>query len=57
MRKKHYIHSLSFFMTDKMYSTIKRITDEREIGFSDLMREAVEQYLEKVAGSEEVQHG
>jgi predicted nucleic-acid-binding protein len=40
-----------------MYSIIKTISDEREIGLSDLMREAIEQYLEKVASSQEVHRG
>lgn len=52
MKQRQYTRSISFVTTDKMYNIIKTLSDEREIGLSDLMREALEQYLEKIAATE-----
>ena len=46
MKKKKYQQGITFFVSPEMYSTMKKISDEREISLSELLRELIEAYIE-----------
>ena len=47
MRIKRITHITSFSTTGEMYDAIKRVSHELGVGASDLIREAIQQYLRK----------
>ncbi len=52
MKQRKFTNSLIFFVTDEMFQKVKNISDKKEISFSELLRNIVEEYLTK----EEVQN-
>jgi len=51
MKKKKYLQGITFFVQPAMYGEMKKISDEREISLSELLRELVEKHL-KAASDE-----
>ncbi len=51
MKKKLFTRSVGVMFTEEMYLKIKEITDSRDIGVSDFIRDAVQQKLEKERNS------
>lgn len=47
MKKKILIRSVGVMFSEEMYSQIKKLTDQAEIGVSDFIRNAVQQVLSK----------
>ena len=47
MKKKLYTRPVSVTLSDEMFSEIKTVTDERHIGISDYIREAIEEKMTK----------
>lgn len=47
MRIKKYTHGVSVFMTPQMYEDFRQLSDERQVGLSELFRAIVSEYLEK----------
>jgi len=47
MRMKRITHITSFSTTGDMYDAIKRVSHEIGVGASDLIREAIQEYLQK----------
>lgn len=45
MRIKRITHITSFSTTGEMYDAIKRVSHELGVGASDLIREAIQEYL------------
>jgi hypothetical protein len=45
MRLKRYTHGLTFFITTEMFEALKKISDEKEISMSELLREVLDQYI------------
>jgi predicted CopG family antitoxin len=45
MKKKKYLQGITFFVQPEMYGAMKKISDEREISLSELLRELVENHL------------
>jgi len=45
MKKKKYMQGITFFVEPDMYEAIKKISDQREISLSELLRELVENHL------------
>jgi len=46
MRDKKYIQGVTFFTTVSMYQRVKILSDEKRIALSELLREAIDRYLE-----------
>jgi len=46
MKKKKYQQGITFFVETEMYESIKKISDQLEIGLSELLRELIDAYLE-----------
>jgi hypothetical protein len=51
MKKKLFTRSVGVMFTEEMYLRIKEITDSKDIGISDFIRNAVLQKLEKETNS------
>ena len=51
MKKKIYTRPISVVLSDEMFNRIKIITDQGDIGFSDYIREAIQ---EKLANRNEI---
>jgi len=49
MKTKKYIQGITFFITLEMYREIKLISDTKQMSLSELLREVIEDYLEKKA--------
>jgi len=47
MKKKIYTRPISVVLSDEMFNKIKIITDQGDIGFSDYIREAIQEKLNK----------
>lgn len=47
MRKKIYTRPVSVTLPEEVFKEIKAITDERDIGISDYIREAIEEKMAK----------
>ena len=47
MRIKRITHITSFSTTGEMYDAIKKVSHELGVGASDLIREAIQEYLRK----------
>ena len=47
MKKKIFTRSVGVMFTEEMYLKIKEITDQKDIGVSDFIRQAVQLKLEK----------
>jgi hypothetical protein len=45
MRLKKYIHGLTFFTTVDMFEALKQISDEKQIGMSELLRLVLNEYI------------
>ena len=45
MKKRLYTQGITFFTTTEMYDEIKKITVEKEVALSELLRNLVDQYL------------
>jgi len=45
MKKKIYTRPISVVLSDEMFNKIKLITDQGDIGFSDYIREAIQEKL------------
>jgi hypothetical protein len=45
MKKKKYLQGVTFFVGTEMYAAMKKISDQREISLSELLRELVENHL------------
>ena len=45
MKKKIYTRPVSVTLPDEMFDQVKAITDQRSIGISDYIREAIQQKL------------
>ena len=52
MRKAQFKKSLPIPMTEKMYNSIKSITDEKNIAMAVFAREAIEKQLNEIQGKE-----
>lgn len=46
MKKKLFTRPVSVTLTEEMFNEIKTITDERDIGISDYIREAIQEKLQ-----------
>jgi DNA phosphorothioation-dependent restriction protein DptG len=46
MKDKKYVQGVTFFTTIKMYQQVKKLSDEKRIALSELLREAIDRYLE-----------
>lgn len=47
MKKKIFTRPVSITLTDEMFERIKEITDSKDIGFSDYIRDAIQEKLAK----------
>ena len=47
MKKKRFTRPVSITLPEEMFNDIKAITDERDIGISDYIREAIEEKMAK----------
>jgi len=47
MKKKRFTRPVSITLPEEMFNDIKAITDERDIGISDYVREAIEDKIVK----------
>ena len=47
MKKKVYTRPISVVVSDEMFDQIKTITDQGNIGFSDYIREALQEKLNR----------
>lgn len=47
MKKKLYTRPVSVVLSDEMFDQVKIVTDERHIGISDYIREAIEEKMAK----------
>lgn len=47
MKKKLFTHGITFFTTSEMHQTIRKVTDDLEVGVSDFIRGLIEDYLQK----------
>ena len=47
MKRKIYTRPVSVVMSDEMFDQIKTITDQGNIGFSDYIREAIQEKLNR----------
>jgi len=45
MKTKKYVQGVTFFTTPSMYEQIKQLTDDRNIGVSEFIRNLIEKYL------------
>ena len=54
MRIKRITHITSFSTTGEMYDAIKRVSHELGVGASDLIREAIQEYLRKRSPDSEI---
>ena len=45
MKKRQFIQSITFFVTEEMYDQVYALTFKREIGMSELMRELLTEHL------------
>ncbi len=52
MKKKIYTRPVSVMLSDEMFDQIKTITDHGNIGFSDYIREALQDKLNRACLSE-----
>jgi hypothetical protein len=48
MKKRKYSQAITFFVEPSMYQAVKELTDQLEIGLSELLREAVQNHLDAV---------
>ena len=48
MKIKKYIQGVTFFISTDMYSDLKKISDQREISTSELLRELIGEYLTEI---------
>jgi hypothetical protein len=46
MKKRKYLQGITFFVAMEMYGEMKKISDQREISLSELLRELVANHLE-----------
>jgi hypothetical protein len=46
MKKKQYTQGVTFFITPAMFEALKKISDERQISLSELLRNIIEQFLQ-----------
>ena len=47
MKKKLFTHGITFSTTAEMHQTIKKASDDLEVGVSDFIRGLIEDYLQK----------
>ena len=52
MKGKKYIRPVSIVMSEEMFSQIKILTDEYNVGFSDFIREAIREKLNNILGED-----
>jgi len=45
MKRKKYTTTLTIILTPQMYDTVKRVSDERGVSISELMRTIIEKFL------------
>jgi len=45
MKKKKYLQGITFFVEPGMYGEMRKISDQREISLSELLRELIENHL------------
>ena len=48
MKKKYYTQGITFYVSPIMYEAALAVTDEKEIGLSELMRDLLSGYLQTV---------
>ncbi len=46
MKKKQYTRPVSILLTEEMFDQVETITNEKDIGISDYIREAIKDKLE-----------
>jgi len=47
MKVKKYVHGVTFFVSAEMLKLLKKVSDQKEISLSELLREIIDQYLVK----------
>lgn len=47
MKKKRFTRPVSVTLSEEMFNDVRTITDERDIGISDYIREAIEEKMAK----------
>lgn len=45
MKMKKYVQGVTFFTTPTMYEQIKQLTDDKNIGVSEFIRDLIEKYF------------
>ncbi len=45
MRKRNFVVGITFFANQSMYEELKDISDNRQIGLSELIRSVINEYL------------
>jgi metal-responsive CopG/Arc/MetJ family transcriptional regulator len=48
MKKKKYVQGITFFTTERMYEELETLSDALEISLSELLRQAVKNYLREM---------
>jgi hypothetical protein len=48
MKRKKYVRGLAFFTTEKMHKELIALSDALEISLSELLRQAVKNYLQQM---------
>jgi hypothetical protein len=48
MKKKFFTQGITFYVSPMMYEAVLAVTDEKEIGLSELMRDLLSSYLQTV---------
>lgn len=47
MKKKRFTRPVSVILSEEMFNDVRTITDKRDIGISDYIREAIEEKMTK----------
>jgi hypothetical protein len=48
MKKKLFTHGVTFYLTEEMYAAALTVTNDKELGISELMRNLLSSYLQDV---------
>jgi hypothetical protein len=46
MKQRKFTNGITFFTTQEMFQTLKGISDEKELGLSEVLRNIIEEYCE-----------
>ena len=50
MLKRKFTHGITIYVAPDMYQDISRISDDMEIGMSELIRNIIEHYIQSTGG-------